>query len=1564
MDTLAQIGFAADTTDLLKIDKALASLEKAGLKAEASTKKQETAAQLLISTMRKEYDQIGQTNSQLASRTAAMAGATDAERKMIEALQDDIDYLKKLNEEEKRRISGLTALMSAMREQTETLGMSQKELLLYKAAQLGATDADQKALSAMYAKINAYEQASKATAESAADSMRMQQSVDSIVKSLQEEKETLGMTAAEMQRYQAAKNGASSESMRLISALQQEIEATRKSQAATANALASEQQRLAAIKAMTSSLTEQVGMLGMTSKELALYKANQLGATQADKQAIVAAIDKIEAYERSAAAAKANALATSQMGGAYGGARGAMQSFGYQLQDTIVQAQMGANAFMILSQQGSQMASAFGPTGAIVGALIAVAGVAGMVLAPSLMDSKTNAEKLATAMDALGEAAERNEDGVLQLTNEIKELAKQSDLAAKAQLQAVMIKSAEAMTLASKAAADMVDSLTGAGYGLYDVSDAMKELNLQFGYFGGGRSKAFTETVTEIGEKFGQTGKAAEQLGIDVLKAIKAMGEAKSPEGINKAREYLLQTAQAAKMSDKELADFIVTINKLATDGITAADTAKLLADSLSDGGVGAASAKDKLKELTQQAMLAKEEFVNGEAAAQKLALAFELGFDSAKQLTPELSAQVDELIRWQKAGKEVEEQIRRIAKLEAEMEDAFGGEDMLTEVYQNRAKAAEKLMDEWSEGVDTFDQDNKRAVSISEKAAERIEEAFADAWMNAFDGFESVVDGMKNAFKRMLAEMAHMALTRPIMISMGMGGMLPGGASASSIGGAASGLGLLGSIGGGITGLGSLIGGSFGGGLMGGGALVGAGQFGTLFSGAGSLLGSGNIMAGLGMATPIIAGLGAALAGIQKLSGGGLFGTSFKTTGQSLGLSLGGGDITGSITTEESRKKSLFRGTKRRTSTSGYDASAIDDAFDAISESLLAAATTFGIEGADAVIKGFASSVNIDIKDKTEAEIQDAIAAWVGSTTEGLVNAVFGDSLDGLQKEGEGVVDTVNRLAMNMQAVKGVTDVLGVNFGLTGKAAMVAATNIVELAGGLEQLSALTSQYYSAFYSDAEQQANLLAQLSESFAALNVTMPDTREGFRALVDGLDLTSEAGQKMFAELMKLVPGMDQYLSALEAQRQASEDAAEAARKEAEAKAAALKAQGLDLQLRLYDALGQSAEALALRRQMELDATDETLRALLLQIYAAEDAAAAQRELASAQDAAAQSARDAASAAIDAAQNAFGKLQESAQREKDRLGTELDLKLEAINAEKDLLKQQRDSVIDGYQEQGKAVEQYVNKLEGLNDILTGFLSDTGTQANPFKELAMIYNEAKAGLLPDSSRLSSVLSGVSSSGSAGFSSAFEQNRAMAIARNQAAGIQGIVGGAMGGAKSQLQWIEYQATAADEYYIAQLAKLDLAAETAQKLHDEQVGKIDEQLTEAQKQLNALLGVDDRLLTIDQALIEFYAAMNAANELGLGVASEQVAAINRVEAAIVQVGQQIVEIAKPGGRVWVPPTMPDRYTTNGEPISQEMVNLLNQILSAQESTAKHTAKTADTLQRVEMDGLDTRAVV
>lgn len=914
----------------------------------------------------------------------------------------------------------------------------------------------------------------------------------------------------------------------------------------------------------------------------------------------------------------------------------------------------------------------------------------------------------------------------------------------------------------------------------------------------------------------------------------------------------------------------------------------------------------------------------------------------------------IDRLERYGKTA----ESVGKIGKkafddMTAAMDEHFEGLEMLEEIDKNRIARLEEEIEASLEWEDKTTKGMETVATVSEKAGERIEQALADAFVNAFDGFESMVDGMKNALKRLLAEMAHMALTKPIMVSLGMGGLLPGGASAATGGGMAGGLSSLSSLGGIAGGLGAL-----GSGFTGSAALLGSGQVGTAFGLTGNLFAAGEIMTGIGAALPIIAA-GAAIAGVvNKISGGGLFGTSYKTTAQDLSLALGGGDVSGSITTQESKKRALFGGTKRRTSTEAFDTSSIDAAFDDIQDALASAAKSIGITGADEVLKNFTASFNLSVKDKSQTEIDAAIQEWVAGTTSSMVEAVFGDMLGGLQVEGETLLDTLNRVAGNMAAVDSITKSLGLNYGLTGKAAAEAATNIVNLAGGINQLSALSTQYYQSFYSETERQLMLQQQLAEQFAAINATMPTTREGFRALVDAIDLTTAAGQAQFAALMQLVPGMDQYLQALEAQRSASEAAAEAAQKEAEAKAAALKQQGLDLQLRLYDALGQSAEALALRRQMELAATDETLRAMLLSIYAAEDAAAAQRELAAAQDAAASSARDAAAAALDAAQNAFGKLQESAQAEKDRLATELDLKLSAIDKEREALESQRDSVIAGYEQQSQAVEQYVSKLEGLNSVINGFLDSTSSAVDPFKRLTQIFNEAKAGLLPDQSELQSVLNGISSGGG-NFGSAFEQQRAMAIARNQAQGIGGIVGGRLSAAEQQLSLIELQIKNANDYYALDLLKLDEAAELAQKHHDEQVAEIDKQLSEAQKQLNALLGIDDRMLTMSDALEEFYASLAKAQELQLGIDTLQVDAINRVESSIVQVGQQLVEALKPLERVWVPPTMPDRVTTDGGGMPAEVVALLKELNAAMEATAKHTKTSADALELAQFEAAE-----
>jgi hypothetical protein len=64
------------------------------------------------------------------------------------------------------------------------------------------------------------------------------------------------------------------------------------------------------------------------------------------------------------------------------------------VQDVAIQLQMGTNAMIVLGQQGGQIASLFGPKGAIVGAFISVAAAAGMSLAPKLMGVKRNFDDL------------------------------------------------------------------------------------------------------------------------------------------------------------------------------------------------------------------------------------------------------------------------------------------------------------------------------------------------------------------------------------------------------------------------------------------------------------------------------------------------------------------------------------------------------------------------------------------------------------------------------------------------------------------------------------------------------------------------------------------------------------------------------------------------------------------------------------------------------------------------------------------------------------------------------------------------------------------------------------------------------------------------------------------------------------------------------------------------------------------------------------------------------------------------------------------------------------------
>jgi len=87
--------------------------------------------------------------------------------------------------------------------------------------------------------------------------------------------------------------------------------------------------------------------------------------------------------------------------------RGGFGQVGHQIQDVAVQLQMGQNAMLVFGQQGSQIASLFGPQGAMIGALVAVGAAVSMAVAPAFFG----------ATEAMKEAEDATEDLALKLND-------------------------------------------------------------------------------------------------------------------------------------------------------------------------------------------------------------------------------------------------------------------------------------------------------------------------------------------------------------------------------------------------------------------------------------------------------------------------------------------------------------------------------------------------------------------------------------------------------------------------------------------------------------------------------------------------------------------------------------------------------------------------------------------------------------------------------------------------------------------------------------------------------------------------------------------------------------------------------------------------------------------------------------------------------------------------------------------------------------------------------------------------------------------------------------------
>jgi len=465
-----------------------------------------------------------------------------------------------------------------------------------------------------------------------------------------------------------------------------------------------------------------------------------------------------------------------------------------------------------------------------------------------------------------------------------------------------------------------------------------------------------------------------------------------------------------------------------------------------------------------------------------------------------------------------------------------------------------------------------------------RLDDGFADLWQGAVDGSLNATDIMKRALDQTLAEMAHMAFTRPITVqmatSMGFGGTGAGGqqaAGSQSFGGMPSFNGMMDGSGAianayrAFQGTGSTYAGTFGselavqtqGGLKAGFESFANSGFGNTALGlGGGFIGSklggsvfgesqeqqiGATVGGIaGQVLIPIPGVGAAIGSFLGSGLGSLFGSEptkfsgrFGTTA-SLDRSEGAG------------KDGVFEhqadGRFYRETALGY-AGFRDQGTERLQRAGVGEDKSWAEDLVNATAAMDALTVSVARSDQEIATMRDTVQGLEASgrnAGEIIEFALKGRALAALESIGHTFSDAVTSLpaeefTARMELMVGgigtlmqSADRLNLQFDETASGALEAAGNIANYAGGVQNLSALQSSYFDSYTSEIEQTQYAIDDVTASFAALGTRLPKDKENLIALVEAQELNTSAGQYNYVQLLQLSDAYNQLSASLQNQ----------------------------------------------------------------------------------------------------------------------------------------------------------------------------------------------------------------------------------------------------------------------------------------------------------------------------------------------------------------------------------------------------------------------------------------------
>lgn len=224
--------------------------------------------------------------------------------------------------------------------------------------------------------------------------------------------------------------------------------------------------------------------------------------------------------------------------------------------------------------------------------------------------------------------------------------------------------------------------------------------------------------------------------------------------------------------------------------------------------------------------------------------------------------------------------------------------------------------------------------------------------------------------------------------------------------------------------------------------------------------------------------------------------------------------------------KGGLFRSDKDIRKALDYDLkTGLSNQAKGLTETLLGMSEALG-RGRDALKDYKGHFVSILTSGRSQEQIQKDLARGFETASNQMSELILGTSK--WSKAGESATETLTRLSTSLLQVNDAFDLLGLSGFKKSLQGADMASGLVDDFGGSEAMTNAVSAYWTGFYSDAERQETTIRRLSAEFKKLGLAMPQSREEFRSLVEGIDRTSASGRKLYADLLKLSGGLGQVL----------------------------------------------------------------------------------------------------------------------------------------------------------------------------------------------------------------------------------------------------------------------------------------------------------------------------------------------------------------------------------------------------------------------------------------------------